>query len=91
MKSLILLLALSLGSTSGQMYVESYWESWILKDYPNDYCALLRDVPATPVGSLTGANYISIGIALRNSNILKYIVHFGRNSVWRLLWRLWRY
>ena len=43
------------------MHVESYWESWVLKDYPNDWCALLREVPASPIGSTTGANYVSIG------------------------------
>ncbi|TRY69348.1 hypothetical protein TCAL_06924 [Tigriopus californicus] len=44
----------------GQMFVESYWESWVLKDYPDDYCALLKDVPASPIGSTFGANYIDI-------------------------------
>ena len=44
------------------MHVESYWESWVLKDYPNDWCALLEEVPASPIGSTKGANYVSIGI-----------------------------
>ena len=44
------------------MHVESYWESWVLKDYPNDWCALLEEVPASPIGSTEGANYVSIGI-----------------------------
>ena len=43
------------------MHVESYWESWVLKDYPDDWCALLKDVPASPVGSKEGSNYICIG------------------------------
>ena len=43
------------------MHVESYWESWVLKDYPNDWCALLKEVPASPIGSTEGANYVSIG------------------------------
>jgi len=42
------------------MHLESYWESWVLKDYPNDWCALLEEVPASPIGSTKGANYISI-------------------------------
>ena len=50
---------LSLSSKS--MYVESYWESWILDDYPQDYCAELKDVPASPIGSTNGVNYINIG------------------------------
>ena len=44
------------------MHVESYWESWVLKDYPDDWCALLKEVPASPVGSKEGSNYICIGI-----------------------------
>ena len=43
------------------MHVESYWESWVLKDYPDDWCALLKEVPASPVGSKEGSNYICIG------------------------------
>ena len=46
------------------MHVESYWESWVLKDYPNDWCALLEEVPASPIGSTKGANYVSIGIKI---------------------------
>jgi len=45
------------------MFVESYWESWVLKDFPDDYCALLKDVPASPVGSLSGVNWVDIGRA----------------------------
>lgn len=53
---------LLVGSAAGEgMYVESYWESWVLKDWPTDYCAELKDVPATPVGSLEGVNYVNIG------------------------------
>ena len=44
------------------MHVESYWESWVLKDYPDDWCALLKEVPASPVGSKEGSNYICIGM-----------------------------
>ena len=33
-------------------YVESYWESWdAWSDFPGDFSALLKDVPASPVGS----------------------------------------
>ena len=33
-------------------YVESYWESWSAwQDFPGDYAAFLKDVPATPIGS----------------------------------------
>ena len=44
------------------MHVESYWESWVLKDYPDDWCALLKEVPASSVGSKEGSNYICIGM-----------------------------
>jgi len=45
------------------MFVETYWESWVKKDYPEDYCANMRDVPATPIGSTSGANIINIAFA----------------------------
>ena len=36
-------------------YVESYWESWSAwQDFPGDYAAFLKDVPATPIGSCQG-------------------------------------
>ena len=57
------------------MHVESYWESWVLKDYPDDWCALLKDVPATPIGSTSGANYVSIG------HFLLYCSSMKRNSL----------
>jgi len=42
-------------------YVESYWETWdSWKDFPDDYCAILKDVPATPVGSNSGVNLINV-------------------------------
>ena len=56
------------------MHVESYWESWVLKDYPDDWCALLKEVPASPVGSKEGSNYICIG---RHS--WKFDITFGTN------------
>ena len=59
------------------MHVESYWESWVLKDYPNDWCALLKEVPASPIGSTEGANYVSIG--------KKHIMIRFVNRVWRKL------
>jgi len=40
--------------------VESYWESWHTEDYPGDYASFLKDVPATPIGSCSGVNYVSI-------------------------------
>jgi len=45
------------------IFVETYWESWIYKDYPQDYCAEMKDVPASPVGSTSGANIINISFA----------------------------
>jgi hypothetical protein len=44
-----------------QVFVETYWESWIYKDYPTDYCSQLKDVPASAFGSVEGANYVNIG------------------------------
>merc|ERR1712179_158929 len=42
-------------------YVETYWESWeAWEKYPSDFGALLKDVPAGPVGSCKGANLINI-------------------------------
>merc|ERR1712180_506268 len=60
-----LLLALSLLSPvhparlSGP-YVESYWESWNFKDFPDDFAAKLEDVPASPVGASSGVNIIDL-------------------------------
>ena len=56
------------------MHLESYWESWVLKDYPNDWCALLEEVPASPIGSTKGANYISIGKLCLNHEISDFII-----------------
>merc|ERR1719391_615312 len=58
-KSLLLLVAL----THGQgfcLHLESYWESWHTEDYPGDFASFLRDVPAAPKGSCSGANYVTI-------------------------------
>ena len=33
----------------------------MFKDYPNDYCAQMKEVPASSIGSLSGANYVNIG------------------------------
>lgn len=41
-------------------YVESYWESWNFKDYPSDYAALLKDVPASSIGSSNGVNVVEL-------------------------------
>jgi len=42
-------------------YVESYWESWdAWSDFPGDFAALLKDVPASPVGSCQGVNVVNI-------------------------------
>ena len=57
----ILLTLLCFYHTCICMHVESYWESWVLKDYPDDWCALLKEVPASRIGSKEGANYICIG------------------------------
>ena len=45
------------------------------KDYPQDYCAEMKDVPATPVGSTSGANIINIGkyFYVRTINASKYV------------------
>jgi len=50
-------------SREAPLFVETYWESWIYKDYPQDYCAEMKDVPASPVGSTSGANIINIAFA----------------------------
>ena len=59
--SLFVLAAFSSVASGADMYVESYWESWVLKDWPDDFAARLEDVPATPVGSSEGVNYVNIG------------------------------
>jgi len=41
-------------------YVESYWESWDYKDYPDDFASLLKDVPASPLGSTKGVNVVEL-------------------------------
>jgi len=50
----------SLGSRLDRPYVESYWESWNYKDYPTDYAALLKDVPASALGSTKGVNMVEM-------------------------------
>merc|ERR1712045_754410 len=50
-------------SLSGPLFVETYWESWVFKDYPQDYCAEMKDVPASPIGSTSGANIVNIAFA----------------------------
>ena len=55
-----------------QAFVETYWESWVYKDYPNDYCAQLKEVPASSIGSITGANYINIG-KLFHQNLIAFV------------------
>ena len=61
-----LLLSLLAFEAADSMFVESYWESWVLKDYgPDDFCSFLKDVPATPVGSVNGVNYVDIGEWIR--------------------------
>ena len=71
----VLFLAFSASVCHG-MFVESYWESWVLKDYgPNDFCSYLKDVPATPVGSTTGVNYVDVGeIQYQFDMFLNYFV-----------------
>jgi hypothetical protein len=44
-----------------QAFVETYWATWVFKDYPGDYCAQLKEVPASSIGSFSGANYVNIG------------------------------
>merc|ERR1711976_1045434 len=42
-------------------YVESYWESWrSWSDFPEDFAAFLKDVPASPIGSCQGVNVVNI-------------------------------
>jgi len=50
-------------SLSGPLFVETYWESWIYKDFPQDYCAEMKDVPVSPIGSISGANIVNIAFA----------------------------
>ena len=52
---------------NGQMYLESYWESWHTEDYPNDFASFLKDVPAAPVGSCAGVNFVTIGRPLHRT------------------------
>jgi len=40
--------------------LESYWESWHIEDFPNDFASFLESVPATPIGSCDGVNYVTI-------------------------------
>ena len=53
-----------------QYFVETYWESWIYKDYPDDYCAEMKEVPASAIGSLQGANYVNIGKEMANNFLI---------------------
>merc|ERR1719219_177156 len=50
-------------SRGGPIFVETYWESWIYKDFPQDYCAEMKDVPVSPIGSISGANIVNIAFA----------------------------
>ena len=34
----------------------------LYKDWPTDYCATLKEVPMTPMGSIEGVNIINIGL-----------------------------
>ena len=43
------------------MHLESYWESWHIEGFPNDFASFLESVPATPIGSCDGVNYVTIG------------------------------
>ena len=33
----------------------------LFQDYPTDYCAEMKDVPASPLGSTEGTNIVNIG------------------------------
>lgn len=57
---LLLHLSLSLASRVTKPYVESYWESWHSEDYPDDFAALLKDVPASAPGACSGVNLVNI-------------------------------
>ena len=39
----------------------------LFKDYPQDYCAEMKDVPASPIGSTSGANIVNIGMWIKVS------------------------
>ena len=56
----------------------------MLKDYPYDWCALLKEVPASPVGSKEGSNYICIGRHSSTFDItyLKENIIFYMNPSW---------
>ena len=66
------------------MYVESYWESWVLEQYPDDYCALLSDAPATPVGTKEGVNWVDIGkkkkLLYRTVHVQSIFFSYGRDE-----------
>lgn len=51
-------------------YVETYWESWIPSDYPDDFGAFLKDVPVGPPGSCAGANVVNIAFGDYSGGIL---------------------
>ena len=40
----------------------------LFKDYPQDYCAEMKDVPASPIGSTSGANIVNIGMWIKVSS-----------------------
>ena len=51
-------------------YVESYWESWrSWSDFPDDFAAFLKDVPASPIGSCQGVNVVNIAFGDYNQGI----------------------
>jgi len=51
-------------------YVETYWESWIPGDYPEDFGAFLKDVPVGPPGSCAGANVVNIAFGDYSGGII---------------------
>ena len=57
-------------------YVESYWESWSAwQDFPGDYAAFLKDVPASPIGSCQEhwTSHISLSTLLYNRTKLRIV------------------
>jgi len=55
-----LLVVISQSARINGPYVESYWESWDFKDYPEDFAAELKDVPASKIGSRKGVNIVDL-------------------------------
>ena len=61
----------------------------IFKDYPQDYCAEMKDVPASPIGSTSGANIVNIGMWIRVSSRFEIEVWQSNYTIRRNLQNLY--